>query len=143
MPSVSIIDTLTGLPLGVLTPSVDTLGPYGPGNHRLTQWRDGATTRNVSDTFGVVVQISGAIAPQLGRAPGFDDGGSVNLQTYHQRITQLATLHQLLGGAWVPTQTIDIYYAPQLVRWVESLPGVIGLYVGPTWSVDLYYLKTI
>lgn len=143
MATVGIIDTITKIPLGLLTPALDGNGPFGHGVHSLTTWKDGGTTRNVSDTFGVVVQVSGAIAPQLGRLLGFDDGGAVNLDVFQDRIVQVAALHQLLGGAWVADQVQECYYAPQVIRWVEDLPGKIGLYVGPTWSVDLYFLKTI
>ena len=143
MVSIGIIDTITHLPLGALQPRLDGNGPYGAGNHALTTWDDSGTTRNVSDTFGVVVQISGSIAPELGRFLGFDDGGIVVLDVYRQPITQLAALHQLFGGAWVASQVEYVLYAPQLFRWVESLPGKIGLYVGPTWSVDLYYLRAL
>lgn len=141
--SVNIIDTFTGLPIGILTPSLDTNGPYGFGNHALTTWRDGATVRNVSDTYGVIVQVNGAIAQNLGLVPGFDDGGTVVLDEFEKRIVQLAVLHQANTGVWIATQVIDCFYVPILTRWAEDLPGKIGLYVSPTWSIDLYYLKTI
>ncbi len=141
--TVNVSDTFIHLPIGVLTPALDGNGPYGAGNHALTTWLDGATLRNVSDTFGVIVQINGAIAPKLGRVQGFDDGGTVNLELFEFRITQLAALHQTLFGTWVATQVQDVFYAPYMTRWAEDLPGKIGLYVSPTWSVDLYYLKTI
>jgi len=140
---VSVIQALTALPIGVLTPALDGNGPYGPGNHALTSWLDGATSRNVSDTYGVVIQVNGAIAPKLGLTVGFDDGGTVVLDEFDMRIVQLAVLHQANTGVWVATQVVDCFYVPILTRWAEDLPGKIGLYVSPTWSVDLYYLKTI
>lgn len=141
--TVSVIQGLTAIPIGLLTPALDGNGPYATGNHVLSTWLDGAATRNVSDTFGVIIQVNGAIAPKLGVTPGFSDGTDVDLDTFDIRLTQLAALHQLLGGAWVATQVHDVFYAPFMTRWAEDLPGRIGLYVSPTWSVDLYYLKTI
>ena len=141
--TVGIIDTIQHLPLGVLEAVIDTNGPYGPGNHILDTWKDGALVRPVNITFGVIVQISGAIAPKLGLQIGFDDGGTVNLDTFELRICQVAALHQLILGTWVASQVVDVFYAPQLLRYVESNPGRIGLYVQPTWHVDLYYLLAL
>lgn len=143
MPDVGIIQSFTQLPLGLLDASLDSAGPYGPGSHSLTTWSQGGTVRNVNDTFGVIVQINGAIAPKLGLVPGFDDGGTVQLDLFQMRICQIAQLFQLRSGIWVPADSRNIFYAPQLIRWVEDQPGKIGLYVQPTWSVDLYYLITI
>ncbi len=140
MVSVGIIDTLTHLPLGVLKPHLDTAGPYGAGNHILDTWMLGAVVTQVSAAFGVIVQISGAIAPKLGRVIGFSDGVDVSLELYDMRICQLGVLHQLLGGQWIASQVESVRYAPQLFRWVEAAPGRVGLYVEPTWAVDLYYL---
>jgi len=141
--TVSVIQGLTAIPLGFLTNSIDLLGPYGPGNHTLTQWKDGALTRNVSDTFGVIVQINGAIAPKLGRQVGYSDGVAVDTTYFEDRIVQVVVQHQLATGAWVVTQILDVFYFPVLTRWTEDLPGRIGLYVAPTWHIDLLYLKTI
>lgn len=143
MPNVGIIDVITQLPIGILTPVLDADGPFTAGNHPITTWHDGALIRSVADTFGVIVQVNGAIAPELGRTIGFDDGGTVNLDYFEDRILQLSALHQMLGGAWIATQVEDIYYLPWLARWVEALPGKIGLYVAPTWSVDLYFLRAL
>jgi hypothetical protein len=141
--SIGIIDVINELPIGALQPLLDGNGPYAAGNHVLTTWLDGATTRNVNDTFGVVVQVNGAIAPQLGRQIGFDDGGTVNLDRFDMRLCQFAALHQMFGGAWIATQVADVFWAPTLFRWVEALPGRVGLYVSPTWAVDLYYLRAL
>lgn len=143
MPDVSIIQTISQLPLGVLSPFLDADGPFTAGNHALTTWHDGVTLRNVSDTFGVIVQINGAIAAQLGRVTGFDDGGIVVLDEYEDRIVQVAVLHQLFGGAWIASQISDIFVAPFMIRWAEALPGKLGLYIGPTWSLDLYFLRAL
>ena len=143
MVTIGVIDVIQNLPIGVLTPLLDGNGPYSAGNHIISTWNDSGTTRNVSDSFGVIVQINGAIASKLGRTIGFDDGAAVNLDVFEDRITQLAALHQMLGGAWIATQVSDVVYAPALFRWVEALPGRIGLYVSPTWAVDLYFLRAL
>ena len=143
MPDIGIIQAFTRLPIGLLDVTLDAAGPYGAGNHALTTWTDGATVRNVSDTFGVVVQVNGVIAPELGLRTGFDDGGQVVLDTFQMRIVQLAQLFQTRSGVWVPVDVQQIFTVPYMTRWVEDQPGKIGLYVSPTWSVDLYYLITI
>lgn len=143
MPDVGIISSLTKLPLGLLSPRLDNAGPYGPGNHAMTTWTDGSTVRNVSDTFGVVLQLSGSIPSHVGRTFGFDDGVAVNLDEFDDRVVQVAVLHQLLSGAWVADQVLDAFYLPQLARWAEDLPGKIGLYVAPNFHVDLFYLVTV
>lgn len=119
---------------------LDGNGPYGPGNHVLSTWLNGASLSNVSDTFGVVVQFNGAIPPKLGLVIGFDDGGTVNLDEFQLRLVQLVALHQLLSGTWVPSQVVDLHALPFMIRWAEALPGRVGLYVSPGISVDLYYL---
>lgn len=143
MVNVGIIDVISNLPLGILTPRLDGNGPYGPGNHIISTWDDSGTTRNVSDTFGAIVQINGTINPHWGTIQGFNDGGSVDLTLYEFRITQFAAMHQMLGGAWVASQVVDVFYAPALFRWAEALPGRVGLFVTPTWNVDLFFLRAL
>jgi hypothetical protein len=143
MPGIGVIDVLDRLPIGILTPRLDGNGPRGAGNWQVDTWDDAGTTRNVSDTFGCIVEINGAIAVELGRTPGFSDGGTVDLETYEDRICQFSVMHQMLGGAWIATQVADLYIAPTLFRWVEALPGRVGLYVDPTWSIDLYFLRAL
>ncbi len=141
--TVTVIQGLLAVPIGFLQTKLDGNGPYAPGSHTLATWLDGATTRNVSDTFGVVVQINGAIAPKLGRVAGYDDGASVNADEFEMRIVQVVQQHQDLSGAWLITQLYDDFYAPQMHRWTEDLPGRVGLFVSPTWSIDLFYLTPI
>lgn len=143
MPDIGIISAFTQLPIGVLDTALDAAGPYGPGSHSLTTWSQGGTIRNVSDTFGVVAQINGAVALKLGLTPGYDDGASIQLDEYQIRPLQIAQLFQTRSGVWVPVFVSDVPRFPYLVRWAEDQPGKIGLYVSPTWHVDLYYLITI
>jgi len=143
MPDVGIIQSFTQLPLGLLDTAVDLAGPYGPGIHSLTTLNNGGTIRNVSDTFGAVFQISGAIAPKLGLTPGYDDGVAFSGDEYSSRVLQVVQLFQVRSGKWVGAAVTDMFRMPYLLRWVEDQPGKIGLYVGPTWSVDIYYLITL
>lgn len=131
------------LPIGLLDTRLDAAGPYGPGIHSLTTWSDGGTIRNVSDTFGCAFQVNGAIAPHLGLMPGYDDGGAITLDDFQLRILQAAQLFQTRSGVWLPMYVQEIYRLPFVTRWVEDQPGKIGLYVSPTWSVDIYYLVTV
>lgn len=143
MPDVGIIQAFTQLPIGLLDTALDANGPYGPGIHSLTTWTQVATVRNVSDTFGALFQVSGPIAPKLGLTPGYDDGGTVQTDIFSSRIVQVVQLFQTRSGVWVPMNVQNIFYLPYLVRWVEDQPGKIGLYVSPTWSVEIYYLITL
>lgn len=143
MPDVGIIQSFTQLPVGLLDAASDAAGPYGPGNHSLTTWSQAGIIRNVSDSFGVVLQVSGAIAPKLGLQIGYDDGGAVVLDQFNQRIVQVAQLFQTRTGVWVPVAVNNVFVLPTLIRWVEDQPGKIGLHVHPLWHVDLYYLITI
>lgn len=139
MANVSIIDTITAVPLGLLQPLIDEHGPFTGNNIRDT-WLHGGVTRNVSDAFGCVLQVNGSIAPRLGRTFGVDDGAALVLDEFQERIVQVAAIHQLLGGAYVASQVADVFYLPFMMRWAEALPGRLGLYVAPTWSIDVYYL---
>lgn len=136
----TLIDFALSPPLGVLNAHLDANGPYGPGNHVLSTWSNAGVTSAVADTFGVYVQFNGPIPPGLGRVIGFDDGGIVVLDEFHDRMLQLVTLHQFLAGGWVATMVEDVHTMPAVVRWSESLPGKIGLYVAPDIAVDLFFL---
>jgi hypothetical protein len=142
MPSIStgIIDFALSPPIGLLTSHLDANGPYGPGNHTNTTWKDGATVRNVNDTFGVQLNFNGAIPSKLGLTIGYDDGALVVMDEFDMRLVQLVVQHQLASGVWVVTQLEDIHAMPLVVRWAEALPGRVGLYVAPGIHVDLFYL---
>ena len=142
MPTVTqtLIDFALAPPLGVLNAHLDGNGPYGAGSHTLTTWDNAGSTSNVADTFGVLCQFNGAIPPFLGLTIGYDDGASIVMDEYNQRLLQLVAQHQLISGAWVVSQVADLFALPFLVRWQEALPGRVGLYVAPDLSVDLFYL---
>lgn len=135
-----LIDFALAPPIGVLNAHLDGFGPYGPGNHTLTTWQNAGVTSNVSDTFGLVMQFNGAIPPKLGLTLGYDDGALIVTDEFEMRLVQLVAQHQLLSGAWVVTQIEDIHVLPLTIRWAESLPGRVGLYIAPGINVDLFYL---
>jgi hypothetical protein len=140
----SVIDFFLVPQIGELQAKLDENGPYPHGNHILNTWKSAGVTLQVKNTAGVIVQFNGAIPAKLGRTPGFDDGGTVILDLFEERLVQLAALHQLaFSGPWVATQVEEIYYLPYLVKWAEALPGIVGLYNAPGITVDLYYLVTI
>lgn len=142
MGTVQIIDTIATVPLGLLQPMLDTNGPFTGNNIRDT-WGHGGVTYNIADSFGCILQVSGAIAPHLGRTFGVDDGGAIVLDQFEDRIVQAAAIHQLFGGSYVASQVVDCFYLPTLIRWAETLPGRLGLYVSPTWAVDVYFLRAL
>lgn len=142
MPNVGIIDFAFSPPIGVLNPFLDGNGPFGAGQHTLTTWLDGAVSKSVANTFGVQINFNGAIPPQLGLVPGYDDGGLVVTDEFDIRLVQIVALHQFLSGAWTVTQVESVHMLPLTIRWEEALPGKIGLYVAPYISVDLWFLLT-
>jgi hypothetical protein len=142
MPSVvqTIIDFALSPPIGVLKPILDAAGPYAAGNHTLGTYTAGIVAVPVELSFGVILQAAGTFPPAAGFVVGYDDGVNVVRDEYFDRIAQLSVQHQLQTGAWVVTQEVDSFVLSTVIRWREALPGRIGLYVSPNWSVDLFYL---
>ncbi len=151
MPStVSIIDAITSPPFVTLQQVLDTNGPYGPGDHTLTDFVTNgafllpAGTYTISDTYGVIVQVNGVIPPDAGFKIGWNDVSILaSGDTYEDPIAQVVLLHTLpITGAKViyAIETIRLIsqtiYTPLLVGTALTL----GLHVEPNWHVDLYYL---
>lgn len=148
--TVDIIDALSAPPLASLQQVLDTGGPYGPGDHTLTQFTTTggfllpAGTYGVSGTYGVIVTVNGLIPPHAGFSIGWNDvlflaSGDV----YEDRIAQVCLLHTLpITGASVITEMVDINLVTQLVTWplLIGTPATIGLHVEPNWHVDLFYM---
>jgi len=137
-----IIDYAFSPATGFLNTHLDTAGPYGAGNHTLTTWTPaGSPAQPVANTFGVLLQFNGAIPPHLGLQLGYDDGGLIVTDRFDLTLVQLVVQHQFLSGAWVVTQLEDVHILPSSRRWVEALPGRVGLHVLPGIAVDLFYLR--
>lgn len=142
--SSGIIETALHPPVGLLFNHLDGNGPYGPGDHLLTTWLDGVTTRSVANTFGVLAIANGAIPSKFGVRLGCAMGGATIFtgDEYEPRLLQVVAQHQLsfgLGG-WITTQIEDINTLAAMVLWTEALPGRIGLYVAPGMHFDLQFL---
>jgi len=138
----AIIDYAFSPATGFLNPHLDTAGPYGAGNHTLTTWTPaGFGAQPVSATFGVTLQFNGAIPAHLGLQIGYDDGGLIVTDRFDLTLVQLVVQHQFAGGACVVTQLEEVHILPSTRRWVEALPGRVGLHVLPGISVDLFYLR--
>lgn len=154
MPAVtSIIDGVTTPPLATLQQVLDTNGPYGAGSHLLSSFHTGgafllpAGTYDIGGSYGVVVQVEGAVPPQAGFTEGFNDGSVVGSgDRYNRRIAQICLLHQLpISGAWVITEQHDQYGPQALYLWNINLgsPAKLGLFVSPGWHVDLYFMAVL
>lgn len=144
MPTISqgMIDFALSPPIGVMNVHLDIAGPYGAGSHTLPTWTSaGGIVSPVGTTYGVVVQLNGAIPPKLGLTPGYTDGASIVADVFENRVAQLVVMHQLLAGTWVITQIQDLFVVPLTVRWTEAIPGRIGLFVSPFLAIDLFYLQ--
>ena len=142
-PSTSIIQQFLHPPVGVLTSLLDGNGPYS-GIVTLTNWDDAGTPRSVTDSYGVLTQVT-VIPPELGFSNGWVHlSDPVTGEEYEKRLVQIVVQHQLLlGGAFVTTQLLDSHMLSDMVLWEEAFPGRIGLYVLPGVSVDLYFLRAL
>lgn len=142
MPS-SVIESILHPPLGVMGSHLDSNGPYGPGDHELTHWLNGASSVAVANTYGVIPILHGAIPITWGYTIGFSpSSGIFDGWFYFNRLCQVVVQHQLVfgTGAWVNTDVVDSHQAAQLILWSEALPGRIGLHVEPDVAIDLFFL---
>lgn len=153
MPTVTdIIDTLASPPLASLQQVLDTGGPYGPGNYKLSTFTTSgafllpAGTYSVSGTYGVIIQVNGTIPPAAGFRKGWVDPGGVIFasgEAYEDLIAQTNLLHFLpISGAGIITESHDLHHLQEVYLWPALLGSAanIGLYVAPNWHVDLFYL---
>lgn len=142
MPDIArgIIDFFTSPPIENLDPALDENGPFTAGSHTFELWRHDGVNRSVLDTYGVYISFSGIIPQQLGMVLGYDDGFNLIQHRYWLRLAQVVQQSRLASGAWIPTDVIDIYRLPYVLRWTQSQPTRIGLHVLPSVQVDMYYL---
>lgn len=146
----SVVDAISFPPLGVLNPVLDSAGPYGAGSHNLTTFTTGgafalpAGTYQVHGTYGVIAVPSGTVPIVWGLDDGYDSGGALGLEgvRYHNRLCQLVPMHQVLSGFFLPIERLDVHYVPEHLLWPFRLIGgdMLGLWVPPAISIDLYYL---
>lgn len=146
MPDVNtgVIDLFLHPPLGVLATHLDYFGPY-TNERTLTQWSltpgPVFTPINVSESYGVLLRLNGAIPAGLGATDGWTSpDGQDDEASYEIRLVQIAVQHQLLTGAWVTSQLVNVNTLKRLVLWDTALPGRIGLLVAPGIAFDLFYL---
>lgn len=101
-----------------------------------------AGTYGVAGTYGIVWALNGAIPPTLGTLDGWVDpiGSIADGVRYDQRLAQLVIQHQLLGGAFLNTQIVDIHYLTGGFTFDNALPSRIGIWVAPPLLLDLFYL---
>jgi len=152
MPSITdIIDTIATPPLAAMQQVRDTNGPFGPGDHSISQFHtDGAFllpagNYDVSGTYGCLV-IPTVFPPQAGFTVGFNGiigGQDQSENNFHDRIAQLILYHQLpITGAWIPMERFESFYSRNLFLWPAYLGsgGQCGLHVFPNFSVDLFWM---
>ena len=142
-PPTGVIDFFTHPPLVALSTAFDENGPY-TGNNTLTHWGQGPapiiTQRLVSQSFGVVVQLSGAIPISWGFTNGWvSDDGLYDESSYFPPLGQLVAQHQLRDGSWITTQKVLIDGFPRQMLWDEAFPGRLGLLVAPHIALDLIF----
>lgn len=148
--SVSVIDTVATPPLASLQQVLDTNGPFGSGDYTLSQFHtDGAFllpagNYDIGGTYGALVQAS-TFPVRAGRTVGWNDVTypTISGDTYEDRIAQLCLLHQLpITGAWIISQTYDIFLPSQLNLWPVYIGsgGRLGLHVFPGFAVELFFM---
>lgn len=139
-----LIDFIQAPPLGLLAAHLDFFGPYS-GNVTVSSWSrtPGPVFEpiDVSNSFGVLWNLNGAIPSRWSFTNGWVSADGQNDETtYRPRLAQLNVQHQLLSGAWVTTQQVDVVSFPGFMRWDEALPGRVGLLTAPGIAIDLFFL---
>ncbi len=139
-----IIDDLLHPDFNKLGLYLDYHGPY-TGNHTLTQWSltPGPifTDYAVSDSFGVMVQINGAIPPGWGFVSGWTTtDGLYDDARYTPPFGTLVMQRQMADGGWATTQRATLDRFPMLVQWQLAVPGRLGLLCAPNIALDLLYM---
>jgi hypothetical protein len=141
--NVNVGDQFLHPPIGTLRQHLDGNGPYGPGTHTLTTWSLDGADHDVSDSFGVLAQVNGAIPSSWGYKDGWvSPDAQYDAQHYYNRICQLV-VQQFLGGAWITTQLLDAQDILVAMLWEVALPGRLGLWVPPALAIDLYFLRIL
>lgn len=153
MPSITdIIDAVATPPLASLQQVRDTNGPYSAGSHTLENFHtDGAFllpagTYSISGTYGVIAQVAGTIPAAAGYYKGYVDPAGVIFasgENFLDLIGQVNLLHFLpITGAGIITEFHDLHHLSELFLWPSLLGSAakVGLYVGPGWQVDLFYM---
>jgi hypothetical protein len=155
MPAVtSVIDTITAVPLASLAPVKDDDGPYSFGHYLFGSFRTAAPhgtlpagVHDVEGTYGIIAQVAGTFPPAAGFDSGWVDPFGIirdSGERYHQLIGQVNLIHYLplAGSVGVITDRFDLHYNGQLFLYPIYLfsPLNVGLYVGPGWSIDLFYM---
>ena len=107
-----VIDFLLHPPLKLLSPFLDTFGPYS-GNVTLTQFQatqsGEPTIHPVADSAGVMIHFNGAIPQGLGFHLGWvSEDGQYDESSYTEPIAQLVVQHQFLDGLFVTSQRESI-----------------------------------
>lgn len=151
MPTVTdIIDSIASPPFASLQQVLDTNGPYGAGNHTLTQFHTNGAfllpsgTYDVGGTYGVIARVNGSIPIREGFKIGWSDPASIYDESkWINPICQIVQQHLLpITGAYVTT-TLEWMFTLQLwVPWQVLLGSGarVGLHVEPNWSIDLFYM---
>lgn len=139
-----LISYLTHPPVGLLEPRLDGFGPH-QGNKTLTTWSSTlppiVTTLPVARSYGVIVQLEGALPPKWSFNQGWvSDDGQYEESVFFPPIAQLVAQHQFPTGSWVSTTVVAVDRFPMMVLWNEAFPGRLGLRVAPLLAVDLFFL---
>jgi len=131
-----IIDFALHPPLGLLSSTLDTGGPFTGYGTRTT-----IAGSPVANTYGMLAVVSGTIPAGLGYYLGWpSDTGLFDGRVYEDRLFQVVVQHQLASGLWVTTQEVNSHKLGEIILWDVALPGRIGYWCLPYVSIDMYKL---
>lgn len=146
----TLVDELVAPPFATLVPVLDLNGPYREGSHTLPSFRSGESftlpsgDHDVGGTYGVTVQLNGALPTSMGRKPGWvSPDGEYDTTRFYDRLVQVVLQHYLpLQGIYVTAGVWDVDMFPLTITWPVLIGSGarVGLYVSPFLAFDLFYL---
>lgn len=131
-----IIDFVYHPPLGLLVTYPEALA-FTEGNYTV----DSVGGVSVALIRGLLV-VAVDIGPGFGRYLGWD-GDLAFFQpndTYPDTLGQVVTIHTLLSGETVVTQTLDLKHPSELLLVQTAIPSAIGIHVPPGVTLSLFGL---
>ena len=138
-------------PLALLRPILDEHGPFTTGDYTITDFLTTtshgllpAGTWPIGGTYGVVLQVNGAIPITWGYDIGYDSGGALGAEgwVYHERFCQLVVMHEAIGGAFLTVGITELHEIQRYVplSWIPVGGDRLGLHVEPGVAVDLFFM---
>jgi|SRR6185295_775187 len=147
---VGIGQLIASPPIALLDPVLDENGPYGAGDHTITDFVITVPhgillpgTHPIGGTFGVIIQPT-VIPLTWGYEIGYDSTGPIGAEgyVYENRFAQLVVMHGTISGGYVTILTANCHSLQTYVQTPFVALGAdrFGLHVSPGISVDLFFM---